>query len=78
LVSFQNPIFGSFKSKAIQMRKLLAILMVAGIITACGDDTGTTTPDEDSTRPPNTLSPADTSTVAVDTSRRVADTTIKK
>jgi hypothetical protein len=60
------------------MKKLLAILLLAGIITACNDDNDTEGPNDDTTRLPSTLSPADTSTIPVDTPRRPADTTIKK
>ncbi len=48
-------------------------------MTACNDsETIEETPTTDSTRLPNTLSPADTSTVPVDTPTRPADTVIKK
>ena len=79
LVTSGNPLpLASSNQKAIQMKKLLAILMVAGVITACNDNGGTEEPNGDSTRLPSTVSPADTSTFPVDTSIRPADTTIKK
>jgi hypothetical protein len=61
------------------MKKLLLIFTIAGLMIAC-NDSGTTdeTPATDTTRLPNTLSPADTSTVPVDSPRRPADTVIKK
>jgi hypothetical protein len=66
------------KPKAIQMKKLLAILTVAGIIIACNDNGGTEDPNGDTTRLPSTVSPADTSTIPIDTPARAADTVIKK
>lgn len=60
------------------MKKLLAILTVAGIMTACNNDSTVEEPDDDSTRLPTTLSPADTSTIPIDTPSRVSDTVIKK
>ncbi|HET9279841.1 MAG TPA: hypothetical protein VFN95_16715 [Flavitalea sp.] len=61
------------------MKKLLVILAVAVFMTACHDsETNEETPTTDSTGLPNTLSPADTSTVPVDTPTRPADTVIKK
>ena len=61
------------------MKKLFVILAVTGIIVSC-NDSGTTeeTPAADTTRLPSTVSPADTSTIAVDTPARPADTVIKK
>lgn len=60
------------------MKKIFAILALAGIMIACNDNGGTEEPNADSTRLPSTLSPSDTSTVPVDTTRRVSDTVIKK
>jgi hypothetical protein len=73
-------IFGRFiTSKANQMKKLLVILAVALIVAACNDNGGADeTPAADSTTLPSTVSPADTSTVPVDTPVRPADTVIKK
>ena len=61
------------------MKKLFFLLVAGGFLFAC-NDSGTTesTPEEDSTRLPNTLSPADTTTIPVDSPRRAADTVIKK
>ena len=60
------------------MKKFLVILTLAGIMIACNDDGSNEEHGADSTRFPSTLSPADTSTVPLDTSRRAADTVIKK
>ncbi|MBC7827974.1 MAG: hypothetical protein H7122_09525 [Chitinophagaceae bacterium] len=60
------------------MKKLFAILIVAGIMVACNDNGGTEESTGDSTRLPSTVSPADTSTFPVDTPTRPADTVIKK
>lgn len=60
------------------MKKLFAILAVAGIIISCNDNGETEKPNDDSTRLPSTVSPSDTSTIAVDTPKKAADTVIKK
>jgi hypothetical protein len=60
------------------MKKLFVILTVTAIFFACNDNADTEGPNEDTTRLPSTLSPADTSTIPVDTPRRPADTVIKK
>lgn len=59
------------------MKKLFVILTV-GIFIACNDSADNEGPNDDTTRLPSTLSPADTSTFPVDTPRRAADTVIKK
>ena len=70
--------FGSLQKNTNQMKKFLAILTLAVIMIACNDDGSNEEPGADSTRLPSTLSPSDTSTVPLDTSRRAADTVIKK
>jgi len=60
------------------MKKLLAILTVTAIITACNDNSDTTETSDDSIRIPSTVTPSDTATVPLDTSLRAADTTMKK
>ena len=60
------------------MKKLLALLAVAAIIYACNDSGSPEESTSDTTRLPSTVSPADTSTVPVDTPARAADTVIKK
>ena len=61
------------------MKKLFLILATVAIVAACNDNGGADeTPAADSTRLPSTLSPADTSTIPVDTPVRPADTVIKK
>ena len=61
------------------MKKLFVILAVAGVMVSCNDsETTEETPYTDSTRLPSTVSPADTSTIPVDTPQRAADTVIKK
>jgi hypothetical protein len=60
------------------MKKIFIFLTVATILTACNDSSNTDEANDDSTRLPSTLSPADTSTFPVDTPSRPADTTIKK
>jgi hypothetical protein len=70
--------FGHLLTNATQMKKIFAILTLAGIMIACNDNADNDESTVDSTRLPSTLSPADTSTMPVDTSRRVADTVIKK
>lgn len=59
------------------MKKLFAILLVAGIFAACNDEGAT----EESTTTDTTapaVTPTDTTTIRVDTPARPADTTIKK
>ena len=61
------------------MKKLLAILAVAGVLTACNDNGANETPSGDTTTVvPSTVAPIDTLTVPVDTLGRAADTTIRK
>jgi hypothetical protein len=60
------------------MKKIFIFLIASTILTACNDSNNTNDADDDSTRLPSTLSPADTSTFPVDTPARPADTTIKK
>ena len=61
------------------MKKLFLLVVAAGFLFACNDSgTPETTPENDTTRLPNTLSPADTTTIPVDSPRRAADTVIKK
>lgn len=60
------------------MKKLLAILTVAGVIIACNDNGGTDESTADTTSLPSTVSPSDTATFPIDTIVRPADTVIKK
>lgn len=64
-------------TKTIEMKKLLAMLAIAGAMVACNDEASTENPTPDSTSTPSTVSPADTST-SLDTTARPADTVIKK
>lgn len=65
------------------MKKLLAILAVAGFLTACNDNGGDETKPVDSTAAPATVPdtttlPVDTTTAPTDTTAKPADTTVKK
>ena len=72
------------------MKKILAVLVIAGALVACNDSASSTTEKKDSntaapadtnTAAPATSAPADTNTAAapagVDTSKKAADTTKK-
>lgn len=58
------------------MKKLLAILAVAGFLTACNDNGGDETKPVDTTAAPATV--PDTTTLPVDTIAKPVDTTVKK
>ena len=60
------------------MKKLFAILLIAGIFAACNDEGSTEESTTTDTTSPSTVTPTDTTTIRVDTPARPADTTIKK
>lgn len=57
------------------MKKLLAILLTAGMLAGCNDEGANETTTGDTTV---TVAPADTTIAVPDTTARPADTTIKK